>query len=114
MYFSAFGVYWSVTGVPSPPMAGILESIFSGVLPARSLRNKDLEVKSLFFFQLGTFRRRFGLRAGHLCLLPALDPHFIPIKKSSLTKVGPREGAFSCVMAFWAMTRVGTPRPYKK
>src|ERR1035438_4587112 len=41
-------------GVP-PPMAGILESILSLGFPARSLRNKDLLVKSLFFFHLGTF-----------------------------------------------------------
>ena len=65
-----------------------------------SWRNKDLEVKSLFFFHLGTFRRRFGL-------LPALDIHFVPIKKSSLTRPRPREGAFSCVMAFGTMKRTG-------
>ncbi len=30
------------------------------------------------------------------CFLPALDPHFVPIKKSSLTKARPPEGIF-----FW-------------
>ena len=39
---------------------------------------------------------RLGLRDGRFCFLPALDPHFVPIKKSSLTKARPAEGIF-----FW-------------
>jgi hypothetical protein len=44
--------------------------------------------------EISTFRRRFGLWD----VLPALDPHFVPIKKSSLTKPRPGERDFSCVM----------------
>jgi hypothetical protein len=42
-------------------------------------------------FAVGRFRRRFGLWD----VLPALDPHFVPIKKSSLTKPRPGEGDLS-------------------
>jgi len=95
------------------PLPGLVfwDQHFSWFLPSRSLRNKDLEVKSLFFFHLGTFRRRLGLRDGRFCFLPALDHHFVPIKKSSLTRPRPGEGAFSCVMAFWAGTLQSWDRP---
>jgi len=86
-------------GVPPLPWPVFWDQYLSWVLPARSLRNKGLEVKSLFFFHLGTFRCRLGLRDGRFCFLPTLDPHFVPIKKSSLTRPRPGEGAFSCVMA---------------
>ena len=73
------------------------DQYFSWVPTARSLRNKDLQVKSLLFFHLGTLRQRLELRDGYSCFLPTLDPHFVPIKKSSLTRPRPGEGASSCV-----------------
>jgi hypothetical protein len=63
------------------------------VAPARSLGNKDLEVKSLFFYHLAPFYWGLGFRRGRFFGFPASDPHFVPIKKSSLTKGRPREGA---------------------
>ena len=54
---------------------------------------------SLFFYHLGTFRHRLRLRMGAFYFLPTLDPHFVPIKKSSLTRPRPGEGAFSFVKA---------------
>jgi len=32
------------------------------------------------------------LRDGRFCFLPALDPHFVPIEKSILTRARPRRG----------------------
>src|ERR1017187_10740978 len=46
--FLRVGVYWWYP----PPMAGLLESRLWLDSPARSLRNKGLEVKSLFSFDL--------------------------------------------------------------
>ena len=52
------------------------------------MRNKDLEVKSLFFFHLGTFRRRFGVP-------PGFGPPFRPDQKVKLDKSeARREGLF--------------------
>jgi len=46
------------------------------------LRNKDLFVKSLFFFHLGTFCRWFG----GLLLSPGVEPPFRPKQKVKLDK----------------------------
>ena len=73
---------------------------FSWVPPARSLRNKDLEVTSLFFFHLGTFCRRFGLWDGRFLLSPDVGPPFRPDQKVKLDKSEATRGAFSCVVAF--------------
>jgi hypothetical protein len=51
------------------------------------LRNKDLEVKSLFFFHLGTFRRGFGLP-------PGVGPPFHPDQKVKLDKSEATRGGF--------------------
>src|ERR1700690_1906117 len=86
--FSAGGVYWAVDGV-SPPMTGLLESMLYLVSPASSLRNKDLSVKSLFFFHLGTFRCWF---AGTF-LSPGVEPPFRPDQKVKLDKAQAGRGS---------------------
>src|ERR1019366_7389895 len=50
-FFSFFDVYWLVLVVP-PPMAGLLVSGLWRDAHARSLRNKGLELRSLFSFDL--------------------------------------------------------------
>jgi hypothetical protein len=72
-----------------------------------SLRDKDLEVQSLFFFNLAPFCCKCGLWDGGFCFVPAPDPNFVPIKKSSLTRARPREGSFPYVMAFSESSDVG-------
>jgi hypothetical protein len=68
-----------------------LSENLSGIF-ARSLKNKDLELKSLFSFDLEpTSAAGWGTGDGRFCFVPALDAHFVPIEKSSLTKARPRK-----------------------
>jgi hypothetical protein len=85
LFFGVFLVL-CLLGVPLPRPV-FWNQYFSWGSSARSLKNKDLEVNSLFFFHLGTFRCRLGP-------FPTLDPHFFPIKKSILTRARPGEGPF--------------------
>src|ERR1019366_3662704 len=76
-------------------MAGLLESRLWRGYPARSLRNKGLEVKSLLFFDLEPLPLPVG-GSGMAAFASSRRwiPHFVPIKKSSLTKGRPPEGSF--------------------
>jgi hypothetical protein len=56
------------------------------------LRNKDLEVKSLFFFYLGTFRRAVRVPGRALLLPPGVGPPFRPDQKVKLDKTEARRG----------------------
>jgi hypothetical protein len=77
------------------------DQYFSWFLPARSLRNNDLEVKSLFFFHLGTFCGQFWPRDGNFWLPPDAGPLFRPDQKVKLDKKRGQERVFSSVMARW-------------
>jgi len=73
---------------------------FSGGSLARSLGNKDLEVKSLFFFHLGTFRRRLGLRDGPFAFSRRWTPisSFRPDQKVKLDKTDATRGGLSLAL----------------
>jgi hypothetical protein len=59
-------------------VAGLLESGVWRAYPARSLRNKGLEVKSLFSFDLEPFPRPVGAPGWPLLLPPGVGPPFRP------------------------------------
>jgi hypothetical protein len=76
--------------------------------PARSLRNKDLSVKSLFFFHLGTFP---GLgREGHL-LPSGVEPPFRPKQKVKLDTTEARKGDFFLFYCQGLATSFTVPEP---
>src|SRR5208283_5315177 len=79
-------------GTP-PTMAGLLESILWQDSPARSLGNKDLEVKSLFFFHLRDVPSRVRALGWALLLAPGVGPRFRPDQKVKLDKSEARRGA---------------------
>ncbi len=84
-----------------------------GAVRARSLRNKDLEVKSLFIRDLALFAPAI-LALGPLPLLPAgAGPPFHPEQKVKLDKSEATGGGsfLPSVMAFWAMAGTDTPLP---
>jgi len=74
-------------------MAGLLESILWQDSPARSLGNKDLEVKSLFFFHLRDVPSRVRALGWALLLAPGVGPRFRPDQKVKLDKSEARRGA---------------------
>jgi hypothetical protein len=76
------------------PWGGLLESRVWRDSPARSLRNKGLEIKSLFFFDLEVLPLPVAAPGWPLLLSTDVGPPFRPIKKSSLTRTRPPEGIF--------------------
>jgi hypothetical protein len=87
-----FCVWWLLVGSGGtpPPMTGLLESILYLGSPARSLRNKDLLVKSLFFFHLGTFPPPVLALGWWAFASSRLGPPFRPDQKVKLDKTEAR------------------------
>jgi hypothetical protein len=100
-------VYWLVMG--PPPLVGLLESRLWRGSPARSLRNNDLEVKSLFVFHLAPFCCRFGLLGLVLLLRPGVGPPFRPDQKVKLDKGEATRGGPLLGCSPRGMTRVMLP-----
>jgi len=68
--------------------------LFPGLAVAGPLTGNPSHGRSFGINTLAGPRREFGPRDGRFCLLARLDPHFVPIKKSSLTREVSREGVF--------------------
>ncbi len=76
-------------------------------IPARSLRNKDLEVKSLFLKDLALFSLRFSALGPLPLLPPGVGPPFHPEQKVKLDKSEATGGAFSFRHDFLSYERDG-------
>ena len=89
--FLRVGVYWWYP----PPMAGLLESRLWLDSPARSLRNKGLEVKSLFSFDLEAIPLPVAAPGWPLLLSTDVAPPFRPDQKVKLDKrAATKRGSF--------------------
>jgi len=87
-------------------MSGLLESILWLDSPARSLRNKDLEIKSLFSFGLERFRcPGWGSGMAGFAFLRLLTP-FRPDQKVKLDKSEATRGGSFLRCSPRGMTRV--------
>jgi hypothetical protein len=84
--FSAALCFLVGTGGTHPPMAGLLESGLWRDAQARSLRNKGLEIKSLFSFDLEPLPLPVGAPGWPLLLCPGIGPPFRPDQKVKLDK----------------------------
>jgi hypothetical protein len=89
MVFLAFSAGWCLlvgTGCTPLPWGGLLESRLWRDSPARSLRNKGLEIKSLFFFDLEPLARPIAAPGWPLLLPTDVGPPFRPDQKVKLDK----------------------------
>ena len=83
--FFGFCVYWLVLGDPPPYFRSFGMNTLAAI-PARSLGNKDLEVKSLFLKDLASFSLRISALGPLPLLPPGVGPPFRPDQKVKLDK----------------------------
>jgi hypothetical protein len=88
MVFLAFSAAWCLLagtgGTPSHGRSFGIKTLAG--YPAMSLRNKDLEVKSLLFFDLEPLPLPVGAPGSPLLLRPGVGPPFRPDHKVKLDK----------------------------
>jgi hypothetical protein len=91
--FFGFCVYWLVLGGYPPRFRSFGMNTLAAI-PARSLGNKDLEVKSLFLKDLASFSLRISALEPLPLLPPGVGPPFHPDQKVKLDKSESTRGGF--------------------